>query len=144
MFIVKDIKTDEIVGEFKTSEEAERFVEDDQNDHNLEIEEYDPEEDSTYVKAIAALYAAGFGNGSGLTDALIACACENAISDEVREEVLFTDFCETVSAIWLDCEDHTCVCRIADMVNAYIERHDGDFPPESFFELARWAESEGI
>lgn len=34
---VVDIKTNEIVGEFDNNEDAEAFIEDDQNDHNLEI-----------------------------------------------------------------------------------------------------------
>ena len=32
-----DIKTNEIVGEFDNNEDAEAFIENDQNDHNLEI-----------------------------------------------------------------------------------------------------------
>ena len=39
MYVVRDIKFDEIVGEFQSYEEAEDFVDADQGDHNLEIEE---------------------------------------------------------------------------------------------------------
>ncbi len=45
IYLVRDLKDGEVYGEFDTIEEAEEFVDEDQNDHNLEIEEFDDEED---------------------------------------------------------------------------------------------------
>lgn len=39
MYLVIDIKLNEVFGEFETLEEAEEFLENDCGDHNLEIEE---------------------------------------------------------------------------------------------------------
>ena len=53
MFVVRDIKTWEIVGEFDTHQEAERFIDDDRNDRNLTIEDSDEELDWVVKKALA-------------------------------------------------------------------------------------------
>lgn len=45
IYLVRGLKDGEVYGEFDTIEEAEEFVNDDQNDHNLEIEEYNDEEE---------------------------------------------------------------------------------------------------
>lgn len=41
MYTVVDINDNQIYGEFDTLEEAENFIEEDQNDHNLTIRIYD-------------------------------------------------------------------------------------------------------
>lgn len=102
--------------------------------------------DNPYEKAICVLSDNGFGQD--LTSVLIACACRNAIDAfEEEEEIMrtpFGEFCDVVSGLWVDCEDGTCVCRIADMLVQWIIKHPGDYPyPTSFFELKEWAESEG-
>ena len=45
IYLVRDLKDYEVYGEFDAIEEAEEFVDNDQNDHNLVIEEYNNEEE---------------------------------------------------------------------------------------------------
>lgn len=100
----------------------------------------------SYSDAICVLSDNGFGQE--LHTVLIACACKNAIYPfEEEDEILrtpFDAFCEVVSDLWVDCEDGTCVCSIADMlVQWIIKRPDRDYPTR-FSELKEWAEANGI
>lgn len=96
-----------------------------------------------YEKAICVLSDNGFGQN--LTTVLIACACRNAIDPfEEEEEIMRTPFgvfCDVVADLWVDCEDGTCVCRIADMLVQWIIKHPADYPT-SFPELKEWYENE--
>ena len=95
-----------------------------------------------YEKAICVLSDNGFGQN--LTTVLIACACRNAIDAFEEEEEIartpFGVFCDVVSNLWVDCEDGTCVCHIADMLVQWIIHHPGDYPT-SFPELREWFEN---
>lgn len=95
-----------------------------------------------YEKAICVLSDNGFGQN--LTTVLIACACRNAIDPfEEEDEIMRTPFgvfCDVVADLWVDCEDGTCVCRIADMLVQWVIHHPGDYPT-SFPELEEWFEN---
>ena len=109
------------------------------DDHAADV----PSSEELYEKAICVLSDNGFGQH--LTTALIACACRNAIDPfEEEEEIMRTPFgvfCDVVSDLWVDCEDHTCLCRIADMLVQWIIKHPADYPT-SFNELREWYENE--
>lgn len=46
IYLVRDLKDFEVYGEFDNIEDAQEFIDNDQNDHNLEIEAfYDEEEE---------------------------------------------------------------------------------------------------
>ena len=102
-----------------------------------------------YQKALDALREGGIPE-TDLTAALVAVACRNALaSNPEAEELLgggaFEAYCETVSCLWIDCEDRTCVCFIADWAAEYAARHLGELPGcNDYPALLGWAEDEGL
>lgn len=109
------------------------------DDHAADV----PSSEDPYEKAICVLSDNGFGQN--LTTVLIACACRNAIDPfEEEEEIMRTPFgvfCDVVADLWVDCEDNTCLCRIADMLVQWVIHHPADYPT-SFNELREWYENE--
>jgi len=96
-----------------------------------------------YTTALETLTDAGLGQK--LTTVLVACACRNAIDAFEEEENIaktpFEIFCDLASELWLDCEDRTSLCFIADWLVQWIIRHPEDANyPDSYRELAEWAE----
>lgn len=96
-----------------------------------------------YTTALETLTDAGLGQK--LTTVMVACACRNAIDAFEEEENIaktpFETFCSLASELWLDCEDRTSLCVIADWLVQWIIHHPEDANyPDSYYELAEWAE----
>lgn len=99
---------------------------------------------SPYSRAIEVLSDNGFGQD--LSTVLVACACRNAMDDyeEETKDLDFTGLCYEAEEMWLDCEDRTSLCVIADwLVQWHIRRPDEEWPTD-YPALKEWAEGEGI